>query len=233
MIVKTILIVEDEPKLLEVVSSYLKKEGFNTLEALTANDAIHFIKNNSVDFVILDLMLPDMSGEALCQRIRQTHTLPILMLTAKVSEEDRINGLSLGADDYMVKPFSPRELVLRVKTILRRTGDEGLLAEQITYNKGELKVDARKQEVYVHGDLVNLTPNEYKLLLTFGRHPNRVFSREELVEKILGFDYEGDTRTIDQHVKNLRSKLETNPKNPRYIVTVFGVGYKFTGSNHV
>ncbi|WP_137790595.1 response regulator transcription factor [Bacillus sp. E(2018)] len=230
---KTILIVEDEPKLLEVVSSYLKKEGFNTLEALTANDAIHFIKNNSVDFVILDLMLPDMSGEALCQRIRQTHTLPILMLTAKVSEEDRINGLSLGADDYMVKPFSPRELVLRVKTILRRTGDEGLLAEQITYNKGELKVDARKQEVYVHGDLVNLTPNEYKLLLTFGRHPNRVFSREELVEKILGFDYEGDTRTIDQHVKNLRSKLETNPKNPRYIVTVFGVGYKFTGSNHV
>ncbi|MBH0171581.1 response regulator transcription factor [Fictibacillus sp. 18YEL24] len=231
--VKTILIVEDEPKLLEVVSSYLKKEGFNTLEALTANDAIYFIKNNSVDFVILDLMLPDMSGEALCQRIRQTHTLPILMLTAKVSEEDRINGLSLGADDYMVKPFSPRELVLRVKTILRRTGDEGLLAEQITYNKGELKVDARKQEVYVHGDLVNLTPNEYKLLLTFGRHPNRVFSREELVEKILGFDYEGDTRTIDQHVKNLRSKLETDPKNPRYIVTVFGVGYKFTGGSHV
>lgn len=224
---------EDEPKLLDVVSSYLKKEGFNTLEALTANDAIHFIKNNSVDFVILDLMLPDMSGEALCQRIRQTHTLPILMLTAKVSEEDRINGLSLGADDYMVKPFSPRELVLRVKTILRRTGDEGLLAEQITYNKGELKVDAHKQEVYIHGDLVNLTPNEYKLLLTFGRHPNRVFSREELVEKILGFDYEGDTRTIDQHVKNLRSKLETDPKNPRYIVTVFGVGYKFTGGSHV
>lgn len=230
---KTILIVEDEPKLLEVVSSYLKKEGFNTLESLTANDAIHLIKNNSVDFVILDLMLPDMSGEALCQRIRQTHTLPILMLTAKVSEDDRINGLSLGADDYMVKPFSPRELVLRVKTILRRTGDEGLLAEQITYNKGELKVDARKQEVYIHGVLVNLTPNEYKLLLTFGRHPNRVFSREELVEKILGFDYEGDTRTIDQHVKNLRSKLETDPKNPRYIVTVFGVGYKFTGGSRV
>jgi DNA-binding response OmpR family regulator len=231
--VKTILIVEDEPKLLEVVSSYLKKEGYHTLEALTANEAINYLINHSVDFVILDLMLPDMSGEVLCQRIRQTHTLPILMLTAKVSEEERINGLSLGADDYMVKPFSPRELVLRVKTILRRTGDEGLLAEQITYNKGELKVDARKQEVYIHGDLVNLTPNEYKLLLTFGRHPNRVFSREELVEKILGFDYEGDTRTIDQHVKNLRSKLETDPKNPHYIVTVFGVGYKFTGGRHV
>ncbi len=230
---KTILIVEDEPKLLEVVSSYLKKEGFNTLEALTANEAIHFVTNNSVDFVILDLMLPDMSGEALCQRIRQTHTLPILMLTAKVSEEDRINGLSLGADDYMVKPFSPRELVLRVKTILRRSGEEGLLAEQITYNRGELKVDTRKQEVYKHGNLVNLTPNEYKLLLTFGRHPNRVFSREELVEKILGFDYEGDSRTIDQHVKNLRYKIEEDSKKPRYIVTVFGVGYKFTGGRHV
>ncbi len=224
---------EDEPKLLEVVSSYLKKEGFNTLEALTANEAIHFVTNNSVDFVILDLMLPDMSGEALCQRIRQTHTLPILMLTAKVSEEDRINGLSLGADDYMVKPFSPRELVLRVKTILRRSGEEGLLAEQITYNRGELKVDTRKQEVYKHGNLVNLTPNEYKLLLTFGRHPNRVFSREELVEKILGFDYEGDSRTIDQHVKNLRYKVEEDSKKPRYIVTVFGVGYKFTGGRHV
>ncbi|MBH0162670.1 response regulator transcription factor [Fictibacillus sp. 26RED30] len=230
---KTILIVEDEPKLLEVVSSYLKKEGHNTLEALTAKEAINYLINYSIDFVILDLMLPDMSGEALCQRIRQTHTLPILMLTAKVSEEDRINGLAIGADDYMVKPFSPRELVQRVKTILRRSGDEGLLAEHITYNEGELKVDARKQEVYKHGNLVNLTPIELKLLLTFGRHPNRVFSRDELVEKILGFDYEGDTRTIDQHVKNLRSKIETNPKNPRYIITVFGVGYKFTGGSHV
>lgn len=224
---------EDEPKLLEVVSSYLKKEGHNTLEALTAKEAINYLINYSIDFVILDLMLPDMSGEALCQRIRQTHTLPILMLTAKVSEEDRINGLAIGADDYMVKPFSPRELVQRVKTILRRSGDEGLLAEHITYNEGELKVDARKQEVYKHGNLVNLTPIELKLLLTFGRHPNRVFSRDELVEKILGFDYEGDTRTIDQHVKNLRSKIETNPKNPRYIITVFGVGYKFTGGSHV
>ncbi|MGD6963959.1 response regulator transcription factor [Fictibacillus phosphorivorans] len=230
---KTILIVEDEPKLLEVVSSYLKKEGHNTLEALTAKEAINYLINYSIDFVILDLMLPDMSGEALCQRIRQTHSLPILMLTAKVSEEDRINGLAIGADDYMVKPFSPRELVQRVKTILRRSGDEGLLAEHITYNEGELKVDTRKQEVYIHGNLVNLTPIELKLLLTFGRHPNRVFSRDELVEKILGFDYEGDTRTIDQHVKNLRSKIETDPKNPRYIITVFGVGYKFTGGRHV
>ncbi|MFG6496581.1 response regulator transcription factor [Fictibacillus sp. UD] len=230
---KTILIVEDEPKLSEVVSSYLKKEGFNTLEALNANDALKQIKNHSIDFVVLDLMLPDMSGEELCQRIRQKHTLPILMLTAKVKEEDRINGLALGADDYMAKPFSPRELVMRIKTILRRSGNGELLAEQITYNGGELKIDASKQEVFVKGEPVNLTPNEYKLLLTFGRHPNRVFSREELVEKILGFDFEGDSRTIDQHVKNLRYKLEIDPKNPNYIVTVFGVGYKFTGGGHV
>lgn len=230
---KTILIVEDEPKLLEVVSSYLEKEGFHTLEALNANEALNHIKRKSVDFVVLDLMLPDMSGEELCQRIRQAHTLPILMLTAKVNEEDRINGLSLGADDYMVKPFSPRELVMRVKTILRRSGNGDLLAEQITYNGGQLKIDASKQEVFVKGEPVNLTPNEYKLLLTFGRHPNRVFAREELVEKILGFDFEGDSRTIDQHVKNLRYKLEIDPKNPLYIVTVFGVGYKFTGGGHV
>ncbi|MDM5317856.1 response regulator transcription factor [Fictibacillus sp. b24] len=230
---KTILIVEDEPKLSEVVSSYLKTEGFNTLEALNANDALKQIKNHSIDFVVLDLMLPDMSGEELCQRIRQKHTLPILMLTAKVKEEERINGLALGADDYMAKPFSPRELVMRIKTILRRSGNGELLAEQITYNGGELKIDASKQEVFVKGEPVNLTPNEYKLLLTFGRHPNRVFSREELVEKILGFDFEGDSRTIDQHVKNLRYKLEIDPKNPNYIVTVFGVGYKFTGGGHV
>lgn len=230
---KTILIVEDEPKLLEVVSSYLKNDGYKTLEALDAKDALQHIKNDSVDLIVLDLMLPDMSGEELCQRIRQKHTLPILILTAKVNEEDRINGLSLGADDYMVKPFSPRELVMRVKTILRRSGDGELLAEQITYNGGELKIDARKQEVHVQGKPVNLTPNEYKLLLAFGRHPNRVFTREDLVEMILGFDFEGDTRTIDQHVKNLRYKLEQDPKRPNYIVTVFGVGYKFTGGSHV
>lgn len=230
---KTILIVEDEPKLLEVVSSYLKNEGFHTLEALNATDALKRMNKDSIDFVVLDLMLPDMSGEELCQRIRQAHTIPILMLTAKVKEEDRINGLALGADDYMAKPFSPRELVMRIKTILRRSGNGELLAEQITYNGGDLKIDAGKQEVFVKGETVNLTPNEYKLLLTFGRHPNRVFSREELVAKILGFDFEGDSRTIDQHVKNLRYKLENDPKNPSYIVTVFGVGYKFTGGGHV
>ncbi|OOE13077.1 response regulator transcription factor [Fictibacillus arsenicus] len=231
---KTILIVDDEPKLLEVVSSYLKKDGFLTLEASNGKDALHYISNNNVDLVVLDLMLPDMSGEEICQTIRRQFSVPILMLTAKVNEEDRIKGLSIGADDYMIKPFSPRELVLRVKTILRRSGDGELLAEQITYNDGELKIVADKQEVFVKGQLVNLTPNEYKLLITFARHPNRIFSRDELIEKILGFDYKGGTRTIDQHVKNLRHKIESNPKAPNYIVTVFAMGYKFTGGrSHV
>jgi DNA-binding response OmpR family regulator len=231
--VKTVLIVDDEPKLLEVVSSYLKKEGFLTIEASNGKDALGYIRNEVVDLVVLDLMLPDIDGEEICQRIRQQKSIPILMLTAKVKEEDRIKGLSLGADDYMVKPFSPRELVLRVKTILRRSDDGELLAEQITYNKGELRIVANTQGVYVNGKIVNLTPNEYKTLLTFARHPNRIFTRDELIEKILGFDYEGGTRTIDQHVKNLRQKLEKDPKHPKYIVTVFGIGYKFTGGIHV
>lgn len=230
---KTILIVDDEPKLLEVVSSYLKKEGYATLEASNGSEALQYLNNETVDLVVLDLMLPDMSGEEICQRIRQAHRIPILMLTAKIKEEDLINGLALGADDYMLKPFSPRELVMRVKTILRRSGEGELLAELITYNKGELKIDANKQEVFVYEEGVNLTPNEFKLLLTFARHPNRIFSRDELIEKILGFDYEGGTRTIDQHVKNLRQKVERDPRNPKYIVTVFGSGYRFAGGNHV
>ncbi|WNB91530.1 response regulator transcription factor [Bacillus sp. NEB1478] len=230
---KTILIIDDEPKLLEVVSSYIRNEGFSAIEASNGKEALQYIQNETIDLVVLDLMLPDVSGEEICQRIRQESAIPILMLTAKVAEEDRIKGLSLGADDYLVKPFSPRELVLRVKTILRRSSDGELLAEQITYNNGELKIAANKQEVFAGGELINLTPNEYKILLTFARHPNRIFSRDDLIEKILGFDYEGGTRTIDQHVKNLRHKLEIDPKHPKYIVTVFGIGYKFTGGSYV
>ncbi|MDR7071055.1 response regulator transcription factor [Fictibacillus barbaricus] len=230
---KSILIVDDEPKLLEVVSSYLRKEGFDAIEASNGREAMQYIQKETIDLVVLDLMLPDVSGEEICQRIRQESSIPILMLTAKATEEDRIKGLSLGADDYLVKPFSPRELVLRVKTILRRSGDGELLAEQIKYNNGELNIVANKQEVFAGGKLINLTPNEYKILLTFARHPNRIFSRDDLIERILGFDYEGGTRTIDQHVKNLRHKLEKDPKHPKYIVTVFGIGYKFTGGSYV
>ncbi|WP_040340676.1 response regulator transcription factor [Fictibacillus macauensis] len=227
---QTVLIVDDEYKIVEVVASYLQNAGYQTLTAENGEKALAIMQSKSIDFLILDLMLPDISGEEVCRRVRQMHGIPILMLTAKVSEEERIAGLAIGADDYMVKPFSPRELVMRVKTIMRRVSESELLADELMFHDGELVINAVEKEVYITGEVANLTPLEYKVLLVLARHPKRTFTREELVEKVWGFDYEGDARTIDQHVKNLRHKLEHNPKEPRYIVTVFGVGYKFIGS---
>lgn len=229
---KTILIVDDEPKIVDVVSSYLQNAGFQTIEAYTGGEAIQYIKDKRVDLVVLDLMLPDHSGEDICRFIRQELAVPVIMLTAKVKEEERITGLSLGADDYMIKPFSPRELVMRVKTILRRAIPDALLADSIEYNDGKLIIDASTHEVILDGAKVNLTPIEYKTLIVLARHPKRTFSREDLVELVLGFDYAGDTRVIDQHIKNLRHKVENHPKKPEYIHTVFGVGYKFEGNPH-
>ncbi|UUZ83604.1 response regulator transcription factor [Paenibacillus sp. P26] len=226
---KTVLVVDDEAKIRDVVVSYLKKDGFRTMEAETGTNAIRIVQNKSVDFVILDLMSPDIEGEQVCQSIRQFHSVPILMLTAKVSENNRIKGLSLGADDYLIKPFDPRELVARVRAILRRTEDHQLLADRLAYNEGELVIDSMKQQVHCGGRLVSLTPNEYKSLLVLAKHPQRHFTREELVERVLGYDFDGDSRTIDQHVKNLRHKMEPDPKNPKYIVTVYGMGYRFAG----
>lgn len=220
--------VDDEQKIREVISSYLQNEGYQILEAANGKDALEIMRKKAIDFVILDLMLPDLSGEKVCQQIREQSPVPILMLTAKVTEEDRIRGLSIGADDYVTKPFSPREIVARVKAILRRSGQE-ILASQITYNNGDFVIDTVKQAVYKNGKHVHLTLVEYKLLLVLARHPERPFSREELIEKIFGFDYEGDDRTIDQHIKNLRHKIETDPKKPDYILTVYGYGYRFVG----
>ncbi|MCY9693378.1 response regulator transcription factor [Paenibacillus alginolyticus] len=226
---KNILIVEDEKKIRDVVSSYLEKEGYNPIEAENGSKAIEILSNSPIDLVILDLMLPDTSGEEICKRIRRGSAIPIIMLTAKASEDDRIQGLSLGADDYVVKPFSPRELVARVKAIIRRTSEDTLLADRIEFDNGYLVIDTLQHEVYVKDKIVSLTPNEYKMLLVLARHPERPFKREELIEKALGFDYEGEERTIDQHIKNLRQKIEPDPKQPQFIVTVFGVGYRFAG----
>lgn len=226
---KTILIVDDEEKIREVVASYLQNEGYATIQSGTGNKALELVRGGNVDLLILDLMLPDMTGEDVCRAIRQFSPVPVIMLTAKVSEDDRVQGLTLGADDYVVKPFSPRELTARVKAILRRTQDDTLLAEIISFHNDDLVIRPMKHEVYKIGNLISLTPNEYKLLLILAHHPNRTFTREELIEKLLGFDFEGDTRSIDQHVKNLRQKIESDPKKPKYIVTVFSVGYRFTG----
>lgn len=224
-----ILVVDDEQKIREVISSYLQNQGYCALEARNGTEAIEIVNNERPDFMILDLMLPDMSGEEVCESIRRKFSIPILMLTAKVMEKDKIHGLSIGADDYMVKPFSPRELIMRVKTILRRTNDDLLLAERIAFNNKELVIDTANQEASFHGEIINLTPSEYKLLLVLARYPGRIYTREDLVEKVLGYDYEGETRIIDQHIKNLRHKIEANPKEPNYLITVYGIGYKFIG----
>lgn len=227
--IKTILVVDDEEKIRDVVVSYLKKEGFQTVEAATGNEALCALQSKAVDLVILDLMLPDMDGELVCQTIRKINSVPILMLTAKVSENNRIKGLSIGADDYLTKPFDPREVVARVRAILRRTDDSHLLADRLSFNHGHLEIDSLKHTVFCHGEPVNLTPNEYKLLLALAKYPQRHFTREELVDKVLGYAFDGDMRTIDQHVKNIRHKIEPDPKNPQYIVTVYGLGYRFAG----
>jgi two-component system, OmpR family, response regulator ResD len=220
------LVIEDEQKIRDVIVSYLQNEGFTVWEAATGTEGLRLFAGKAIDFVILDLMLPDVPGETLCQQIREQSPVPIIMLTAKVGEEDRIKGLALGADDYVIKPFSPRELIARVKAILRRSGPD-LLATRVTFNGGDLVIDSGAQTVWKQGKTVHLTPAEYKLLSVMARHPGRPFSREELVIKAFGYDYHGDDRTIDQHVKNLRHKIESDPRTPEYIQTVYGFGYRF------
>jgi len=222
--------VDDEPKILNVVSAYLEKEGYQVFTASNGKEALELAERKSPDLIILDLRLPDIAGEEVCQRIRQKRDTPILMLTAKVEEEDKIRGLAIGADDYLTKPFSPRELVARVKAILRRVKVEREPQRDIiSFDNGRLRIDISKHEVLMNGKPLSLTPNEFRLLIALARYPGRVYTRSELINKVQGYEYEGYDRTIDAHVKNLRQKIEEDPKNPRYILTVFGVGYKFGG----
>lgn len=221
---------DDEPKILNVVSAYLEKEGYQVFTASNGKEALELAERKSPDLIILDLRLPDIAGEEVCQRIRQKRDTPILMLTAKVEEEDKIRGLAIGADDYLTKPFSPRELVARVKAILRRVKVEREPQRDIiSFDNGRLRIDISKHEVLMNGKPLSLTPNEFRLLIALARYPGRVYTRSELINKVQGYEYEGYDRTIDAHVKNLRQKIEEDPKNPRYILTVFGVGYKFGG----
>ncbi|SDZ04695.1 DNA-binding response regulator, OmpR family, contains REC and winged-helix (wHTH) domain [Proteiniborus ethanoligenes] len=224
---KNILVVDDEAQITEVIKAYLQKENYNVYTAHNGQDAMNIFNRESIDFIVLDLMLPDLSGEEICKRIRVKSTVPILMLTAKAEEEDRVTGLYLGADDYLVKPFSPKELVARIKAIFRRTEKDFIKAEIIEFKDGDLSVDINKMELYKKGVQRELTPTEFKLAATLMQNPSKVFSREELIEKVLGYDYEGYDRTIDTHIKNIRQKIED--ENNKYIHTVYGVGYKFVG----
>jgi DNA-binding response OmpR family regulator len=224
---ESILIVEDEKKIADIVRGYLEKEGYQVQHAADGAEALRLLKEQ-FDMVILDLMLPDMQGEELCSIIRQHSEVPVIMLTARSGEEDRIKGLGIGADDYVVKPFSPRELVARVKAHLRRAGKTK--KKVLSFNRGILKIDLDNREVAKEGKPIVLTPTEFKILLSLSESPGRVFSREQLVNIVQGYDFEGYDRTIDAHVKNLRHKIEIDSKEPRFIRTVYGIGYKFTGA---
>jgi len=223
---KKIMVVDDEPQILKVLRAYLEKSGFQVVSAADGNSALAIFKREKPDFLILDLNLPGMDGLDVCKAIRRESNVPILMLTARVEEADRLIGLELGADDYVVKPFSPREVVARVRTIFRRTNiSEAAASEHIQI--GDLSIDVEKHTV-LRGDLtIDLTPTEFDILVTLARQPRRVFTRLQIMEQAQGDAFEGYERTIDAHIKNLRLKLEPNPRKPVYIQTVFGVGYKF------
>ncbi|WP_064199652.1 response regulator transcription factor [Brevibacillus brevis] len=221
----TILLVDDEPQILEILSSYLQKEGYHVLTAQTGKEAVEMATTISLTCIILDLMLPDLSGEEVCVQIRKESRVPILMLTAKSGEADRIRGLTIGADDYLIKPFSPRELVARVRAVMRRAGDYSTLSDFVEV--GDLTISMNEKRVTKNGVALEVTPNEYRLLTTLVRYPGRTWGREELVREVMGFDFEGYDRTIDTHIKNLRQKIEADPKQPEYIKTVYGLGYRF------
>ncbi|WP_234124265.1 response regulator transcription factor [Clostridium hydrogenum] len=223
-----ILIVDDEEKILNVIKAYLIKENFEVLTAKDGEEALNIFEKELVHLIILDLMLPKISGEKVCTKIRAASSVPIIMLTAKIEEDDKIEGLAIGADDYVAKPFSNRELVSRVKALIRRTYRSNKpLAELLIINNGDLEIDVEKFIVKKQGKEVNLTSNEFKILIALLSNPGQVFSREQLVNKAFGIDYDGFDRTIDTHIKNIRRKIEDDPKNPIYIVSIYGIGYKF------
>lgn len=227
---KRILVVDDENKIVDVIKSYLERDGAEVFEAFEGKSALEIFERVNPDLVILDLMLPDMTGEEICKVIRKKSRVPIIMLTAKIDEKSIVSGLHIGADDYVTKPFSPRELMARVFALIRRVSEETVpLTDIVSLKDDDLIIDVLKREVKKKGETVNLTITEYKILMALLKYPQKTFTREELISAVLGEDYDGYDRVIDTHVKNLRQKLETNPKEPEYIITVHGTGYRFGG----
>jgi len=222
---KRILIVDDEEEIVRTVRAYLNNEGFKTYAAYDGEQALRAWEEKQPDLIVLDLMLPKLSGIDVTKEIRKKSNTPIIMLTARAAESDRIVGLELGADDYIVKPFSPRELVARVRAVLRRIEGMGSEAEHII--TGELKISLKTREVRIKGNEIGLTSTEFDLLAFLAQHAGQVFTRLQLLHEVQGYTYDSFARTIDTHVKNLRRKIELDTKTPQYILTVHGVGYRF------
>jgi DNA-binding response OmpR family regulator len=221
----TILVVDDEARIVKLVRDYLERAGFDVLSAPDGETALTLARLEQPDLIILDLMLPAVDGLDVCRRLRQESGVPIIMLTARVEEADRIVGLELGADDYVTKPFSPRELVARVRATLRRASGE--VGPTTVLRVGDVELDTASLDANVAGEPVDLTPTEFQLLATLVRQPGRIFSREQLLEAVHGVAFDGYDRSVDSHIKNLRRKIEPDPRRPRYIQTVYGVGYRF------
>ena len=223
---KKVLVVDDDVKTVELVRLYLDRDGYQVLTAYDGVEALRLARENRPDLIVLDLMLPDIDGLEVCRTLRHESDVPVIMLTARTTDQDKLTGLDLGADDYVTKPFSPKELAARVRAVLRRLpGERG--PEEI--KSGELSMDFMKHEAWLAGRPLNLTSVEFKLLGILAKEPGRVFSRASLIEEALGYDFEGFDRTIDVHILNLRRKLEPDPSHPKYIKTIYGVGYKFVG----
>jgi DNA-binding response OmpR family regulator len=223
---QTILVVDDEKRLVSLVESYLSQEGYRVVTAFNGREALGVAEKEQPDLVILDQMMPEMNGYDFMRAHRAEHNTPIIMLTAKVEDDDKIIGLELGADDYVTKPFKPRELMARVRNVLRRAGKTEAKAK--TLRVGEITLDRDSREVLVLDKPIDLTPSEFDLLAALMAAPGRVLSRLDLLDVIQGVRYEGYERTIDTHVKNLRAKIEDDPRNPKYIETVYGVGYRLS-----
>lgn len=225
-----ILAVDDEPKILEVLVSFLESKGFHVFSAGSARQALDLFNRENISLVILDLMLPDMSGEEVCRIIRRKSRVPVVMLTAKVEENDMLQGLQIGADDYITKPFSLKVLYARVEAVLRRSTDDLVpLVRKNAFRDGDLTVDFDSNIVRKKGEEVFLTPSEMRILSALVKHPGKVFTRGELVDIALGDEFDGYERAVDNHIKNLRQKIEDDSKNPSYVLTIHGLGYRFGG----
>ena len=228
MAAKRVLVVDDDAKTVELIKLYLNRDGYKVFVAYDGVEALRLARENHPDLVVLDLMLPGLDGLQVCRTLRAESDVPVIMLTAKTREQDRLEGLDLGADDYVTKPFSPKELAARVRAVLRRLPEEVYQRGPAEIKHGELTVNFLRREAYFAGKLLNLTPIEFKLLGVLVSDPERILSRAQLIEKAMGYDFDGFDRTIDVHILNLRRKLESDPSHPKYIKTVYGAGYKLS-----